>query len=295
MINKKGNLVFGIILTFAVVFSILIPVTADTPVKYDFLVSDLRIDPTFVSDALGYQVFIQTIAVPITPIQDHFVAGWLSIDLAQNAQGKYPALFTQVGIRSDQRGTFWFVYTETGIDYCAGDKVGFDPDINKYLNCNGNIGGLKDIVTVGSGFSNKVGLRYSYGQWVASVSDNLGNSYDVATIMGSQTRIYDTTVSFEQAYPASLSDPHLTGRFAFSFPEFKSGSNYLPWPLSTFNNFSEIYPADQSGYNTFCPQYYGALVNIDGNPRSWFLGSGGYVCRYHLFPSLYLFLPNILK
>ena len=265
MIKNKGNLLFGLILSFALFFSLLSPVIADTPAKYDFLVSDLKIDPTFVSDALGYQVFIQTIAVPLTPIQDHFVAGWLSIDLAQNAQGKYPDLFTQVGIRNDQRGTFWFVYTEAGIDYCAGDKTGFDPDINKYKSCDGNIGGLKDIVTIGSGFSNKVGLRYSYGQWVASVSDNFGNSYDVATIMYSQTRIYDATISFEQGYPASLSDPFLTGKFAFSFPEFKSGSNYLPWPLSTFNNYSQIYATDQSGYNTFCPQYYGALVNIDGS------------------------------
>ncbi len=105
MITKRGNLFACIFLAFSLLFFLFTPVIARG--EKDFVSAHLRHNIPGVATATGYQVYIQTVAIPDSPPVDHYVTAWLGIDLGQDVPGvPFSALFTQIGIRSDSRGTF---------------------------------------------------------------------------------------------------------------------------------------------------------------------------------------------
>ncbi len=166
------------------------------------------------------------------------------------------------------------------------------------MSCNGTSGNLSNIIIPGQ--TTKVGLRTNGGEWIASVSDQSGITWDVATIKTSSPQIFDSSIAFEEGYPTGIQDPFTLGRFVFYYPEYRiSYDSYASWPVSISANYldnSFIYSTNLQGLNTFCPQNYGANVNIfPDSPRVWFEGSGGMICEYLLFPGYRQFIPSVKK
>jgi hypothetical protein len=58
---------------------------------------------------------------------------------------------------------------------------------------------------------------------------------------------------------------------------------------TTFNQMSRIVLAmlASSGritrINNFCPQHYDATINLSGDPRYWYGGTGGQICSANMF------------
>jgi hypothetical protein len=98
----------------------------------------------------------------------------------------------------------------------------------------------------------------------------------------------------EEAY-TEANDPYMLGSYYFWHPHYMQwGTGFQEWPGSLDPNISNLYVTDLQGYNSFCPQHYGATLDISGDPRFWFAGTGGNVCSYVLFPQNYKnYLPMV--
>lgn len=254
----------------------------------DFIVTDMRTDFTELTQAWDYKVWISSTQLSNGNHPGGFTSGWLSIDL-DNQPGLYGVKFTQVGIMTDPaRGLFWFAYSEEPIECLQGTYYWWHADKSRYFGCRGEPNGqvalqewsAVELVTYGQGF------------WIARVYDRFGNGLDVARITTNKTMIYDADVAMEEGY-TETADPYMLGSFLFWHPQYTIwGQGFQEWMASLGGNNNILYATNGQGSSAFCPQFYGANINLSGDPRYWFGGSGGNVCSANMF-SYQRFLPYI--
>jgi len=265
---------------------VVISTTQSVNAGNDFIGVDLRTDLASVYTAQDYQVWISSNAGP-SGNYPTFTTGWLSVNL-DDEPGDYGHLFTQVGLMTDSLGIYWFVYAEPGVECLRGSYAWYNSTLGKYLGCKGvnadivNFGHLHrvELVTYGEGF------------WIARVEDNLGIPYDVAKILSDSPYIYDADVVFEEGWTQSQ-DPFETGYFFMRNPGYNNWSTgFSAWPTSGPGGNNTLYPLPSN----ICPQYYGAVLDINADPRYWFAGTGGIICNAFMFPATNIIsLPLIMN
>ena len=120
----------------------------------------------------------------------------------------------------------------------------------------------------------------------------MGITYDVARVLSDSPYIYDADVDFEEGW-VQAQDPYEIGYYYMRNPEYKIwGSDFTAWPLSTPGRSNSLYPSPSA----ICPQHYGALLNINQDPRFWYAGTGGIVCYATMFPAASVIsLPIIMN
>ena len=82
--------------------------------------------------------------------------------------------------------------------------------------------------------------------------------------------------SSEESY-ANPPDPNIMVRYYHFHPQYyKYPTGWTDWPCS----IQACQPAAPNYLfsGSFCPQQYGGVINLTGDPRSWFAGTGGTVC-----------------
>lgn len=257
----------------------------------DFLDTSLRTDLPEIYSAHDFRLWLGSRDHPVGGYPT-FTAAWLGIKL-DNKPGTFGQQFTQVGLKTNAYGLFWFVYAEPGVHCLRGTPDYWNSQLGKHLGCHGDIG---DIVS--PDYLSIVELVVHDGDnfWTAKVYDGNGNPYDVAEIYSPYTYIYNAYATMEEGYTSSQ-DPYVTAAFFIYNPQYmdwQKGS-FQPWPASEGNHTNSLRATDLQGINSFCPQYYGAIVNILSDPRYWFAGTTGNICNWIMFPSFPSFLPMIMK
>ncbi len=242
----------------------------------DFVNGQLRIDLPEIVNARDYRVKIRASAIPSGDSND-FTTAWLSINL-NNQPGLYGDLFTQVGIVTYPDGPHWFVYSEAGVTCLQG---------HYRWGALGCMGDAWDIVTLTSYHYVELVKYQSDNWWIARFNYADGTAVDVAMIATGNSVIYRATATMEEGY-GEASDPYLIGMFTLKNPEYMLwGSGFQVWPQSIINgpvNYLSAY--DLNNNNTFCPEYYAMEPNLEGDSRTWFAGTGGFVCDWVLFPPI---------
>jgi hypothetical protein len=252
----------------------------------DFIVTNLRTDLSDVYIANDYRAWLAAIDKP-TGSYPTYTTVWLSVDLADSPD-PYGDLFSQVGLLTDDRGLYWFVYAEPGVECLSGEYTWWNNDLGKYLGCKG---GAEQFVAYNT--LHRVELvTYGNGFWIARIVDSNGISHDVAKILSDSAYIYAATVTMEEAY-TQTQDPHLPGRFYAFRPQYFNHNEgvFRDWPFSLGNNINHLYATPSN----ICPQYYGATVNYADDPRFWYAGTGGNICDWIMFPPFRDYLPLTIK
>lgn len=256
----------------------------------DFIVTDLRVDLGGVYNALDYKLSLGSYE-GYPGNHPTYTAGWLGIYLANNP-GLFGKQFTQVGIITDSTGIYWFVYAEPGVTCLRGSYYWWNAQAGKSLGCIGNIGDL-----VGFNRYHDVELvSYQHGEWIARVSDQFGVAHDVATIPSASVYIYGAQANVEEAYVQNQ-DPYELAQFMLWHPKYYDYNygTFVDWPPSEGSNKNTLSTTDLNGINSFCPQHYGAIVNINNDERSWYGGTNGNICDWMMFPGDHNYLPIIVK
>ena len=254
----------------------------------DFVIVDMRTDLTELTQAWDYKAWISSTQLSNGNHPGGFTSGWLSIDL-DNQPGLYGAKFTQVGIMTDPaRGLFWFAFSEEPIECLQGTYYWWHADQSRYFGCRGD---PNDHVELQEWSAVEL-VTYGQGFWIARVYDKLGNGLDVARITTNKTTIFDALVVMEEGY-SETADPYMLGSFFFWHPQYMiSGQGFQEWKASLGGINNVLYVTNDQGSNVFCPQFYGANINLFGDPRYWYGGSGWIVCSANMF-SYQHFLPCV--
>jgi len=223
---------------------------------YDFVVGDLRVDLSEVYYARDYKVHLLANDKPTSGEDGDFTAAWLGVFLAEYIPGQPGSgLFSQVGLKTDKNGIYWFVYSEAGVTCDRGRQP--DPE-----HCYGAYG---DLVALGSWHQVELVKYTQNNYWIARVYDSGGTAYDVARIWSDSNRIYLARSDTEQGYFES-SDPYLTASFYHWHPQYmKWGTGWQEWPESSGDNCNSIWTEAINGPD-LCPAHYGADPYWTGDP-----------------------------
>lgn len=231
----------------------------------DFVNGELRVDQTSVNRSRDYRTRLYVSSRPTG--SGGYTAGWLGVDLARYDGTLYSAKFSQVGFLTDINGVRWFVYSEAGVQCLQGAPV---PGWGN-RGCWGNYG---DRATIGNWQRVELVTYTGQGFWIARVYDQNNNPLDVVKIMSSSVTIYRALATTEEAHTLAT-DPYLTARFYHSHPQYMVwGTGFQEWPASSGGNNNRIWTWPQG----ICDFHYGATVNLLGDPRYWFAGTGGSTC-----------------
>jgi hypothetical protein len=253
---------------------------------HDFIYATLRVDLPVVNSARDYQVTLYAKDIPSYGDPD-YTAAWLSINLDINHQPTFPDQFSQIGLLTSSTGVRWFVYAEPGVICLRGTTYWGN------LGCRGSV---NDIASLNSWYKVEL-VTYMEGFWIARIYDTNNVSYDVAKILSPSIYIYQANSATEEAYNVTQ-DPYMTAAFNHSHPQYMVwGSGFQDWPASDNVGVSYMGSSDDSGNNTFCPDYYGYNPN-PFDERIWYAGSSytyKELCQGFLFPSVHIFLPTIKK
>lgn len=256
----------------------------------DFIVTDLRLDLPELAGSGDYIAYVSATQKPTGTHPGDFTTGWLSVDL-DNQPGTYGAKFTQVGLMTepgDPEGKlYWFVYSEEPITCLQGTPFWWNWDKLRFFGCIGEPDSLASLQE----WTRVELVTYGQGSWIARVDDLNGNVADVAQITTTHYTIFRANVNMEQAY-LDAADPYLLGRFFFWHPQYMEwGVGFHDWPPSLGANVNNLYATSRPlGINNFCPQHYGATINLFGDPRYWYAGTGGQICSADMF-SYHQFIP----
>jgi hypothetical protein len=300
--TNDRSITLGGVITMAAIIRVTMSVILTVPITLllalgvalaeggDYLVGALRIDPWEVANSKDYKVWLQANEKP--QALGGMTTSWLGVDLAQYVPGQlYSAHFTQVGLYTDRDNLLWFVYAEPGVECLEGFSQFGTCLNNRPCGCTGD---PNQFVSMGTFHAMEL-VTYGEGFWIARVYDAGGQATDVAKIFDPGTRIYDASVTTEERYTGTT-DPFLTARFYYWHPRYQAPDGpFAEWPTSSADKVSSIFAADWNGVNSFCPQHYGAVPNVNGDERAWFAGTDGQVCSWLLFPSNHLNLPIILN
>jgi hypothetical protein len=242
---------------------------------------ELRVDLQTIYNSLDYRLNLLSSGGGNAPT-GQFTTGWLGLELAHGDPGLFPNKFSQVGIKSDSSGVFWFVYAEPGVTCLSGHTI------DAYT-CQGDV---NQFVSPGT-FSYVELVTYLAGFWIARVYDINGTAHDVATISSGSGRAYRADATFEEGYRGV--DPYYAGYYCFKHPQYMlQGTGFQEWATSVGSGAdSYIYPTDLDGINTFCPQHYGASPYYGGDSRAWYAGTIVGYCQWLLFPSSVTYQPDI--
>jgi hypothetical protein len=254
----------------------------------DFIAVDMRTDTEALSNAYGYRVWLGASGKPYGNFPT-FTTSWISINLNDDP-GLFGHAFTQVGIMTDVRGVFWFVYSELGVVCQRGSYGWWNWDALKYLGCKGQIEDLVGFDTL-----HRFELVTYYGEnfWTARVYDEYDNAYDVARFPTTYKQIYDADVVMEEGY-AQITDPYEYGSFYMYHPQYEYNGNYQDWPVTVYPSVNQLRPYPLE----VCPTHYSATINLIGNPRFWHAGSNsaGQTCFAAMFPATdFFYLPLVIK
>ena len=226
----------------------------------NFLVGELRVDQTAISEAKDYRHYVAGRTPDDSP-GGAFVTAWLGIDL-DDESGLYGAKFTQVGILATEDGIQWFVYSEAGVDCLVGDEE---------WNGLGCVGDVDDIVEENTYHQVEL-VTYAPTDdfWIARVYDDDGNATDVAEIDWDEIPIYRAQATFEEAW-SGTSDPDIEAEFWHWHPEYMSSSgSWTAWSATSGSNKNYLWDYPN---NTFCNDDYGAEDDLNSDDRSWYTGS----------------------
>jgi hypothetical protein len=213
---------------------------------WDFVDGDLRVDESEVYSALDYRVHLRANDKPASGIDGDLTTAWLGVFLAPWNGQPYSAQFSQVGLKTDKNGIYWFVYAEPGVTCLQGNH----PDPYHCYGAYGELVGLAawhqvELVTYGQGF------------WIVRVYEADGYPHNVAKIWSSSLRIYEARSTTEQGY-FEADDPYLTADFYHWHPQYMEGSNgWQDWPISFGDNCNSIRTQAINGPDP-CPAHYGA-------------------------------------
>jgi hypothetical protein len=228
----------------------------------DFVIGELRVDQSSVNQSRDYRTSLYVGDKPTSG--GGYTTAWFGVNLVQYNGTLYSAKFSQVGFLTDNGGVRWFVYSEAGVQCLQGS-----PNWGN-LGCWGNYG---DRATIGN-WQNVELVTYGQGFWIARVYNQYGNPLDVAKIMSSSLRIYRAQATTEEAH-SLVTDPYLKAAFYHWHPRYMVwGTGFQEWPASSGGNNNHIWTWPQG----MCPWHYGATVNLSGDPRYWFAGTGGSIC-----------------
>lgn len=167
---------------------------------------------------------------------------------------------------------YWFVYSEDPITCLQGTPFWWNWDKLRFFGCIGEPDSLASLQE----WTRVELVTYGQGLWIARVDDLNGNVADVAQITTTQYTIYRANVNMEQAY-SDIAAPYLLGRFFFWHPQYMEwGVGFHDWPASLGPNINDLYATSiPLGINKFCPQHYGATINLLGDSRYWYLVPAG--------------------
>lgn len=247
-----------------------------------FIIGNLRVDIPEVYNAGRYQVVLLANDRPSTGNHTNFAAGWIGLYLAEYDGQPYSGKFSQVGFKTDRQGIRWFVYAEPGVTCTRGTKI--DP-----LTCHGNYG---DIVEIGQWHWVKL-VKFPWNNyWIAYVCSSSGSCYYVAEIPDGSSRIYWAHADAEEGYTEYF-DPHITVNYYFWHPQYWDAQNqtWREWPINGGGsqiNYTHAIPS------SICPNYYGAIPNLWGDPRAWYAGTSGITCLAELLSNL-RYIPLVFK
>ncbi|MFZ3071172.1 MAG: hypothetical protein WA110_08645 [Anaerolineaceae bacterium] len=234
---------------------------------HDWLTVNFRVDQNDVVYSQDYILNILPVSFTSSAPVGFFTTAWLSVNLSPSGGGSGgKSDFTQVGYMSDNRGMYWFVYSEKQNVECLQGTSRWGT-----RGCTGSVGSLAN-----TGVWHQVELvTYQQGFWIARVYDDYGNAEDVAKISSSSARIYKATASFEEGFN-SIPDPHYRGSFFSSYPKYMIwGTGFANWPASDNSTANTLSNVSDLAYNNFCPTYYNAVLNWNNNPRVWYFGTAG--------------------
>lgn len=211
------------------------------------------------------------------------------------------AEFSQIGIKTDANGIYWFVYAEPGVTCLEGDYDYWNPVRQRYFGCHGY---FDQYVSLGSQITVSLETFYTSNYWLATVWEIVNGQpspHPVALINHNSKRIYGAFATMEEGIPTILDPyaPYLMADFYISHPQYNNPitGTYNEWPVSQppgqNSDHSFLYATSNYPGREICPIYYGAILNYDSNPRYWRAGTYGYICSATMFPLLFDYIPMV--
>jgi hypothetical protein len=209
-----------------------------------------------VNNAQNFALWID----PATPKPSSWAAasfGYLGAFL-----GSDESEFFQVGYNIDPTGVRWFAWSNTpgiacdhGYIWYSGGGVGCYGDYNSYASLD-----AFHMIQLDTNLN---------GTWQAFVYDAQGRGIQVAHKYFGTNVLYKMYTSSEESWNSS--DPYIMVRYYHFHPK------YYKYPNGWTN-----WPATNGGSNNYlsCPSWtpYAAVINLTGDPMSWFAGTGGTTC-----------------
>lgn len=257
----------------------------------NFVDGEWRADITSVNQSDNYALYVAHQGF-ITNRNDSFTTGWLGVYLYPYTGQTFSASFSQIGIQSRNGQLYWFVYSELGVTCLRGYYTPADAD-GIHRGCNGF-----DNDLVGLNQTNIFQIAKFGGTWYLEVyNTSVGGSAYVATINSptsytqpvycpsgspqpcpASSAISEASGEAEEGYDGSF-DPLLPMAEYFYHPSYSPTGAYITdWPGG--NNMIHT-PGLINGQSQ--PEYqvctrYGAVLNLNGDPRFYYGGTGGTLC-----------------
>jgi hypothetical protein len=290
---------------FLFVFVALVMVLSSAPVlaSNDYVFVELLWQYPFVYNAMGFKVDLKANDKPQSD-PSIFTAAWLGFNLDNRPSNeRFPEEFSQVGIKTDANGIFWFVYAEPGVQCLEGTYDYWNDERQTFFGCHGY---TDQFVSLGATVTVSMETSQSSNYWLATVWETVGGqsvAHPVALINFSGKRIYKAIVSMEEGIPTSLDpyDPYFMADFYFSHPKYYNlaTNTYYEWPFSQTPGPNAKYSflkaiSNYSG-RMICPVYYGGITDYNFDPRQWRAGTYGYVCDTTMFPGQFQYIPAVIR
>jgi hypothetical protein len=235
----------------------------------DQVVAWLRYDLAEANNAQNFALWID----PATPQPSSWAAR--SVGYLGAFVGSDYSKFIQVGYQIDPTGVQWFAESDTPGIVC--DRGHGYTTRNGGAGCNGN---YNDYASLDQFHMIQLDTNLN-GTWQVFVYNAQGQGVQVAHKYFGTNTLYRMYTSSEESYQDQPSDPFIMVRYFHFHPKYyKYGAGWTDWPCS----IQRCQPATPNYLNqAVCPPGwpYAAVINLTGDPRSWFAGwlTGGSVCN----------------
>jgi hypothetical protein len=254
----------AIFLTLAIMAVIHSTSTAAGVSGSDQVVVYLRNDWAEANNAQNFRMWID----PATPQPSSWAAysyGYLGAWVGSGYTN-----FIQVGYNIRPDGVRWFAWSNGPGIVCDRGS----PEWNNW----GCVGALGDYASLDQFHIIQLNTNLN-GTWQAFVYDAQGRGVKVAHKYFGTNVLYQMYTSSEESYTDQPADPFIMVRYYHFHPQYyKYGVGWIDWPCS----IQACQPANWNQLQqAVCPPGwpYAAVINLSGDPRSWFAGTGGNTCN----------------
>jgi hypothetical protein len=255
-IGEKGIL-------FLLAFVCLILPVTPAFASNDFVQVNLAHDIPFVYNAMGYRVDLMANQKPDSN-PSVFTPAWLGLYLDNRPPTEdFYGEFSQIGIKTDANGVYWFVYAEPGVTCLQGEYDYWNQIRQRYFGCRGY---FDQYVSLGTKITVSLETSSTSGYWLATLWETVNGQtspHPVALINNNSKRIYEAFATMEEGIPNVLDpyDPYLMADFYISHPQYYNPATdtYNEWPVSQppgpNSNYSFLYTISNYPGRVICPIY----------------------------------------